>query len=283
MLATTFLINSRTENLLVLIGQTVIDVLDFWDSVQDRTAHLVHGVLHRRAVLLRERLHGDSASIAPRLVELGNSSLHSIQSRECLPGPSAIHIRGQNSVPDLRQCCVFIPHEAVELRTGALEHQESNNSRADINSLAPGDLSLDVAGLVSVAIEGVWVWFAVNSHACPSVCDDLDVRGCEVRVGLDEVGAEDGGKELGGCDGVLFGFDVDGVFHGVGGYNHAVVGFGVSADLLEELEQSREEIVRCLDSTFEEYADCHLCDGLNTGPLVTLDFVDADIVLAIAG
>ena len=60
------------------------------------------------------------------------------------------------------------------------------------------------------------------------MCDYLDVGCCDVRVGLDEVGPEDGGEKLGGCNGVFFGFDVDGVFHGVGSYYYAVVCFGVS-------------------------------------------------------
>lgn len=60
------------------------------------------------------------------------------------------------------------------------------------------------------------------------MCDDLDVGCCDVRVGFYEVGSEDGGEELWGCDGVFFRLDVDGVFHGIGGYDHAVVCFGVS-------------------------------------------------------
>ena len=61
------------------------------------------------------------------------------------------------------------------------------------------------------------------------MCDDLDIRSYDVRVGFDEVCSEDGGEELGGGDWVLLCFDVDGVLHGVGGYDDAVVRFGVSA------------------------------------------------------
>ena len=115
------------------------------------------------------------------------------------------------------------------------------------------------------------------------MCDDLDVRGCDVRVSFDEVGAENGGKELRRCDGVFPCFDVDGVLHGVGGYDDAVVGFGVAANWSEELRKSGErDIIRCFDGTFQEHANCHLSDGLNSSLLITLDLVDADIVLAIA-
>lgn len=57
------------------------------------------------------------------------------------------------------------------------------------------------------------MWLAVDCHACPAVRDDLDVCCGEMGVGLDEVGAEDRGEELGRRNGVFFGFDVDCVFH----------------------------------------------------------------------
>lgn len=43
------------------------------------------------------------------------------------------------------------------------------------------------------------------------------------------------------------------------------------------------DIVRYVDGAFEENADGHFGDGLDAGFLVALDFVHADIVLAIAG
>lgn len=51
-------------------------------------------------------------------------------------------------------------------------------------------------------------------------------------IGFDEVGSEDGGEELGRGDRVFFCFDIDGVLHGVGGYDYAVVSFGVTVGLL---------------------------------------------------
>ena len=61
---------------------------------------------------------------------------------------------------------------------------------------------------------------------------DFDVSGVDVLVGFDEVGSEDAGEELGGCDGVFFGFDVDYIFHRVRCDNDAVVCFCVSAPLV---------------------------------------------------
>jgi hypothetical protein len=41
--------------------------------------------------------------------------------------------------------------------------------------------------------------------------------------------------------------------------------------------------IRSLDSTLQQHADGHLCDGLHSSLLVSLDFIDADIVLTVAG
>jgi len=58
------------------------------------------------------------------------------------------------------------------------------------------------------------------------------MRGGDVRVRVDEVLGEVGGVELRGVDGVLLGFDVDGVLDGVGGDDDAVVGLGVAGGVL---------------------------------------------------
>ena len=58
--------------------------------------------------------------------------------------------------------------------------------------------------------------------------DDLDIGGGDVGVLFDEMGAENAGKELWGCDGILFGFDVDCIFHGISGYDDTIVGLCVS-------------------------------------------------------
>jgi hypothetical protein len=212
----------------VLVGKRIIHIGDFWDSIQDGVAHFVHSVLHTGAVLLGKRLHRDRPRITPRPIEFRDRSSDRAHAREGLPRPPTIDISAQDSIPDLRQGGVFIPYEAMELTARALQDQQSDNARADVDALAPRDLSLDVACLGAVAVEGVGVWLAVDAHACPAVGDHLDVRGADVGVGLDEVGAEDGGEEFGGCDGVFFGFDIDGVLHRVGGYYGAVVCFRVS-------------------------------------------------------
>jgi len=60
------------------------------------------------------------------------------------------------------------------------------------------------------------------------VCDDLDVGSGDVGVAFNKVCAEDRCVELGRCDGLFFGFNVDCVFDRIGGYNYAVVCFCVS-------------------------------------------------------
>ncbi len=60
------------------------------------------------------------------------------------------------------------------------------------------------------------------------MCDDLDIGCCDMWVGFNEVGSEYRGEQLGWGYGVLFGFDVDSIFHRVGGYDYAVVALCVS-------------------------------------------------------
>lgn len=118
----------------------------------------------------------------------------------------------------------------MELGASALQYQQTDNATTDIDALAFSDHSLDVTGLASITVEGVWVWFSINCHSCPAVCDDFDVGSCNVGVGFDKVCAENAGKELGRSDWVLLGFDVNSVFHRISSNNHAVVCFGVSEE-----------------------------------------------------
>jgi hypothetical protein len=120
--------------------------------------------------------------------------------------------------------------ETMERTPGALEHEELFNLAADGDASIFARHGFDDALFVAVAEKGVWVWLAVDGHARPAVLDDFDVRGVDVRVLLDEVGAEDGGEFLGGRDGVLFCEDVARLLLGVGGYDDGVVGVGVAAD-----------------------------------------------------
>jgi len=60
------------------------------------------------------------------------------------------------------------------------------------------------------------------------VGDDFDVGGGYVRVLFDEMGSKVAGEELGRCYWVLFGFDVDGILHRVGGDDYTVVRLGIS-------------------------------------------------------
>ena len=59
------------------------------------------------------------------------------------------------------------------------------------------------------------MWFAIDRHSGPSVGDNFDVGGCNVRVGFDEVCSEDTGEELGRRDWVLLCLNIDSVLHRV--------------------------------------------------------------------
>jgi hypothetical protein len=72
------------------------------------------------------------------------------------------------------------------------------------------------------------VWLAVDVHARPTVLDDLDMDGVDVRVRAYEVVADYGGELLGRVDGVLLCEDVGGLLLGVGCDNDGVVCFSVA-------------------------------------------------------
>lgn len=155
----------------------------------------------------------------------------------------------------------------MECRAGALEHGEALDAAVDDDAALAGDAGLDVARLLAVAQEAVRMGFSADLHARPAVRDDLYVCGVDVAVGVDEVGAEDGGEELRGVDGVLLGGDEDGVLDGVGGDDDAVVALCVGD----------------VDVALEEAADGHFGDGVDAGGGVAVGLEHADVVLAVAG
>jgi len=69
------------------------------------------------------------------------------------------------------------------------------------------------------------------------VGDDFDVGSGDMGVTLDEVRAEGRGVEFGRSDGGFFSFDVNRVLNRVGGYDNAVICFGIAAkEIISKLE-----------------------------------------------
>lgn len=130
--------------------------------------------------------------------------------------PPSLDVRAEDAVPGLGELSEFITVEAVESRSRALEYEQLFNLGADGNALAFPCNRLDDAELIAIAVERVWVRFAVDVYAGPSVLDDLDVRCVNMRVGRDEVVTNDGGELLGRINRVLLGEDVRGLLLGVG-------------------------------------------------------------------
>lgn len=289
------------------VGQRIVDSLEQRHSSQDLLTHLVHGGLDTGRVILSKGLEGGVPGSLPGIVELVNIGLDFVQAAEAAPGPGSIDLGAQNTVPGLLEGGEFVADEAPELGAGALEDGQAVNGGSDVDALALDHVDLDVAGLGAVLNEGVGVGLAVDVHAHPAVSDDVDVGGVDVRVLLDEVGAEDGAEQLGGSHRVLLGSDVDGVLDGVGGDDDAVVGLGVAICMRSrrvsdsvascgeipisvrrgphgvKMEGNAEQDLRGLDITLQQDADGHLDDSLDTGLLITVNLVNADIVLAVAG
>lgn len=58
--------------------------------------------------------------------------------------------------------------------------------------------------------------------------DDVDLSGMNVLVSIDEVSSDNGTKQLGRSDRMLFGHDVDCVLHGIGSDHNAIIGLRVA-------------------------------------------------------
>lgn len=195
----------------VLVWQGVLDSLELWHSSQNQLAHLVHGSLHRGTVILSKDLEGGIPGRLPSIGELVSICLDFRHTAEAAPLPVGIDIGAEDTVPCLLEGGVLVAEEAPELGASALEHGQPVNGGVDVDALPLDDVDLHVAGLGAVLDERVRVWLAVDVHAHPAVGDDVDVRGVDVAVLLDEVGAEDGAEELWRVDGGLLGRDVNGV------------------------------------------------------------------------
>jgi hypothetical protein len=195
----------------MLVGQRVLDSVNIWHCLQDMLTHLIHGILHRRAVLLRKQLHRNLTCRSPRLIELWNRGSHRSQRLEVVPLPRAIDLGGQNPVPDLREGGVLITNEAVELGASALQDQQSGDAAANFDALSFTGGNFNVPRLVSVTEERVGVGLPIQSHTGPAVDDDFHVSSMDMLIRVDEVRCEDAGVELRGSHRVLLGLDIDGV------------------------------------------------------------------------
>ena len=281
--------NLLTNLEIVLIREGVINCFDQWRRCQDLFAHLIHGVLDASTVVRSERLQGNLAGSIPRLVKLGYHRLDFGKGGEGLPLPASLYLRAQNAVPYLRELSVCIAVEAVEGRTSALKNKKFLNLGAQGDALVFPCNGLDNTNFLAVAEEGVWVWLSINGHARPPVLDDLDVCGVDVRVGLDEVGSDNGCEELGRCDRVLLGEDVAGLLLGVGGYDYGVVCRGIAGrsqtlliEVLESYDGALGICLRGVNIALQKDTDRHFNDGLSSSLLILVDLVKADVVLAIA-
>lgn len=202
----------RLTNLeIMLVRQRVLDSLNVWHCLQNVLAHLIHGILHGWAVLLRKQLHRNFTCSRPRLVELWNGSPHRSQTLEVVPLPRAIDLGGQNPVPDFRESGVLITDEAVELRASALQDQQSSDAAANFDALSFPGSNFNVPRLVSITEERVGVGLPIQSHTGPAMDYDLHVSSMDMLIRVDEVRGEDAGVELRGSHRVLFCLDVDGV------------------------------------------------------------------------
>ena len=257
----------------VLVWQSVVDCLDLRNNSKDVVSHLVHGGLDTGAVVLSEDLQCDVPGRLPSTIEV--DSLDLLQCLELLPLPTSFDFCTEDAVPGLGQTRVLVTVEAMESRAGALKYEQLLDLGADRRALALPCYCLNNADLVTVAVEGVRVGLAIDLHARPSVLNNLDVCGVDVRVGFDEVVANDSGELLRRVDRVLFGEDVGGLLLGVCGNDDGVVCLSVASKrqhlivfkLLRRLTRSRYRLqAECGQSALQRYeyqswGPCRPCTG----------------------
>lgn len=122
---------------------------------------------------------------------------------------------------------------------------------------------------------------AIYGQPSPSVRDNLDPGGMDVLVLLNEMGSHNCTEKLGRRDRVLLGHDVDGVLHGICGYDDAIVGFCVSPPSQLRVIYNISKYLRGLDISLEEHAYCHLYHCLDPRLFILMYFVDSNVVFAI--
>lgn len=224
-------VRKRTNLEVVLVRQRILNSLKQRRNSKNLLAHLVHGSLNTGADILSESLEGNLARSLIGSIELANVGRDLRHIGELAPLPVGSNISAENPVPGLLESSVLITEETPELGTGALQHGQALDRGVNGNTLALDNIDLHISGLGAGLDERVGVWLAVDVHALPAVGDDVDVCGVDVVVLLDEMCAEDGAEQFGGCDGVLAGCDVDGVLDRVGCDDHAVIGLSVAAEM----------------------------------------------------
>ena len=189
----------------MLVGQSVLDVRCVRSGNKDLVAHVVHGSLHTRTVLLCEGVDSDLSGSLVALVKLVLLLADLLDIPELLPLPRVLDFGAEDAVPGFGESGVLVSVEAVEGGAGALEDQQAVNAGLDCDALTTSCDNLDSALVGTVAEERVRVVLAVDGHAAPAVDNDLDVCDVNVAVSVDEVLAEDGSEQLRRVDGVLFG------------------------------------------------------------------------------
>lgn len=83
---------------------------------------------------------------------------------------------------------------------------------------------------------------------------------------------------------MLFGKNIDGVLHGISSDNDAVIGLCVAGMISLAAGASRGlQLLRGFDIAEQQHTNGHLDNFLRTCFLVPIDFVDSNVIFAIAG
>src|ERR671921_1921393 len=118
---------------MVLVGKGEVDLLYLGELLEDRLAHTVEGMLHRRTVVVGEGLEDPLSHPAPQAVE--------VQTRSVAVYPAYRYRGRQDPVVGLGERGVAFPEKALEAGVGGLEDQEVVDPRLNPRAawIAPYD------------------------------------------------------------------------------------------------------------------------------------------------
>lgn len=205
----------------MFVRESVVDSVNLRVGSQNILTHLVHGVLHARAVLVCKSVHGDAAGSRPGFIETVGSSLDVLDSLEETPLPVTFNGGAENAIVRLGEDGVrIVDIEAEKRRAGTLQNQEILDARLNGDALALASNDVDDSCVIAVAVEGMRMRLALERHSRPAMNNDIDVSHVDVLICGDEVRRQDRCEEFWRCDGVLLRQDVCGLFLCIGRYNN---------------------------------------------------------------
>lgn len=210
----------------VLVGEGIVDLSDFRETLKDAVLHEVHGSLDGSRVISGESVSSDftNTSVNSGVVDVAEDS-----SGVGGEGPGAVNSSGEDTIPDFRKDGEVILVETVESRASGLQDQKLSKTGLDVDLVTLAVvINLGGGNILTITDEGVGVGLALDVQTSPLVLDDINVSAGDPVVLVEHVGGDLLGKDFNVVDVLAaLGKNVDGVLAGVSGNDNRVVSLGV--------------------------------------------------------